>query len=162
MENNIENKTVYDPEYQESGFPKTLNDLLETVVAKYEDRPFVGKAFEQPYTFGDFFDKVRRISEILSEKGIVKGEGIDRQINMRVAAIVKQYPGYKVLWTNTISQNYQDHIPYSSVEKVQNVSYKFAKASVPRKLGKREWFDIGLVGGITGIVIYAFYAFRSK
>jgi len=57
-------------------FPKTLNEFLEKMVEKYEDKPFVGKFLEEPLSYGEFFERVRRVAEMLFEKGIVKGDKV--------------------------------------------------------------------------------------
>ncbi len=76
MENKIERNNDFGVFSDVTDFPKTLNSFLEKMVEKYEDRPFVGMAFETPILYGEFFEKVRRVSEILSNKGIVKGDKI--------------------------------------------------------------------------------------
>lgn len=76
MENKNDKKIFLEEKEEKNDFPQTLNDFLEKMVEKYEERPFVGKAFETPLTYGDFFEKVTRVAEILSEKGIVKGDKI--------------------------------------------------------------------------------------
>ncbi len=76
MEIKTEKNDSFDTDVDAKPFQKTLNDFLENIVEKYEARPFVGKAFEKPLTYGEFFEKVRRVAEMLSEKGIVKGDKI--------------------------------------------------------------------------------------
>ncbi len=57
-------------------FPKTLNDFLEKMVEKHENKPFVGKFSEESLTYGEFFERVRRVAEMLFEKGIIKGDKV--------------------------------------------------------------------------------------
>jgi long-chain acyl-CoA synthetase len=59
-----------------SRFPDTLFALLEYCVSKYSDFPAVGKAFETPITYKEFFARVVSISELLIERGVAKGDRI--------------------------------------------------------------------------------------
>jgi len=76
MENNRYIKNGYFDDVKSKAFPKTLNAFLDKMVEKYEDREFVGYAFKTALTYGEFYEKVTRVAEILSEKGIIKGDKI--------------------------------------------------------------------------------------
>jgi long-chain acyl-CoA synthetase len=76
MENKRAIKNGFFDDVKNNGFPKTLNAFLDKMVEKYEERPFVGNAFKLPLTYGEFFEKVIKVAEILSEKGIKKGDKI--------------------------------------------------------------------------------------
>ena len=76
MENKIERNDTHGAYTDIKDFSKNLNEFLEKMVVKFENRPYAGKAFETPLTYGEFFEKVSRVAEILSDKGIVKGDKI--------------------------------------------------------------------------------------
>ena len=57
-------------------FPDTLNEFLEFCVDKFNDKPFMGKAFETPITYKEFYDKVLSITDMLMKRGIKKGDRI--------------------------------------------------------------------------------------
>jgi long-chain acyl-CoA synthetase len=63
-------------ELDKSKYPDTLNKLLENCAGKYADQPFVSKAFGSPLTFKEFFARVVRISNLLMERGIKKGDRV--------------------------------------------------------------------------------------
>jgi long-chain acyl-CoA synthetase len=56
--------------------PDTLFALLEDSVGKFGDNPAVGKAMETPITYKEFFARVASISELLTERGVVKGDRV--------------------------------------------------------------------------------------
>ena len=57
-------------------FSGTLNRLLEASVYKYSERPFMGKAFETPLTYIEFFSRVLNLADLLLKRGIMKGDRI--------------------------------------------------------------------------------------
>jgi len=77
-ENDIKySKTLADFLNQDkSQYPDTLIEVLEYSVKRFGDRPAVGKALEHPITYHEFFDKVIGISDLLLERGIMKGDRI--------------------------------------------------------------------------------------
>jgi len=59
-----------------SRYPDTLNLLLEECVREFGDRPALGKAFETPLTYSEFFARVLSISDLLTKRGVTKGDRI--------------------------------------------------------------------------------------
>ncbi len=78
MENEIYyTKTLEDfLEEDKKRFPDTLNEFLEFCVDKFSDKPFMGKAFETPITYKEFYNKVLSITGMLMKRGIKKGDRI--------------------------------------------------------------------------------------
>jgi long-chain acyl-CoA synthetase len=78
MENEIKySKTLEDfLEEDKKRFPDTLNEFLDFCVDKFSDKPFMGKAFETPITFKEFYNKVLSITGMLIKRGIKKGDRI--------------------------------------------------------------------------------------
>lgn len=78
MENEIKyTKTLADfLEEDKSKYPDTLNLLLEECVREYGDRPAVGEVYQTPLTYNEFFARVLSISELLTKRGITKGDRI--------------------------------------------------------------------------------------
>lgn len=78
MENEIKySKTLEDfLEEDKKRFPDTLNEFLEFCVDKFSDKPFMGKAFETPITYKEFYNKVLSITDMLMKRGIKKGDRI--------------------------------------------------------------------------------------
>jgi len=56
--------------------PRTLNEFLERSVEKFKDRPALSKAFETPITYKEFFEKVLKVTDLLIEIGINKGDRV--------------------------------------------------------------------------------------
>jgi long-chain acyl-CoA synthetase len=59
-----------------SKYPTTLNALLGDCVKKYGERPAVGKALEAPITYSEFYNRVQSVSDLLLERGVMKGDRI--------------------------------------------------------------------------------------
>jgi len=78
MENEIKySKTLEDFLNQDkSQYPDTLIEVLEYSVKRFGDRPAVGKALEHPLTYNEFLNKVISISDLLLERGVMKGDRI--------------------------------------------------------------------------------------
>ncbi|MCX6582022.1 MAG: AMP-binding protein [Candidatus Aminicenantes bacterium] len=78
MENEIKySKTLSDFLNQDkSQYPDTLIEVLEYSAKRFGDRPAVGKALEHPITYSEFLNKVISISELLVDRGVMKGDRI--------------------------------------------------------------------------------------
>jgi long-chain acyl-CoA synthetase len=63
-------------EEDKSRYPGTLSALLEDCAQKYGDRPALGKAFETPLTYNDVWARVVQISQLLTERGVSKGDRV--------------------------------------------------------------------------------------
>lgn len=59
-----------------SQYPDTLNELLEFSVEKFRERPFTGFPGETPVTYGEFFNMVLQVSEMLTKNGVSKGDRV--------------------------------------------------------------------------------------
>jgi long-chain acyl-CoA synthetase len=59
-----------------SQYPDTLCALLEDCARKYGDRPAIGKAGERPISYKEMWERVLRISNLLIERGLNKGDRV--------------------------------------------------------------------------------------
>lgn len=59
-----------------SQYPGTLTGLLEYAVKRFGERPAMGKALEKSITYNEFYKVVMNISNLLLERGVIKGDCI--------------------------------------------------------------------------------------
>lgn len=68
----------------------TLQEVLRTSAAKYTNKIAVSSIDKESYTYGEFAEKVRNISEFLSQNGIIKGD--------RVAILGENSPNWAIAY----------------------------------------------------------------
>lgn len=78
MENEIKfSKTLADFLAEDkSKLPDTLFAILEDCANKYSDLPALSKAFETPITYKEFLSRAIHLSELLTQRGIIKGDRV--------------------------------------------------------------------------------------
>ncbi|MBN1154029.1 hypothetical protein JXB12_03830 [candidate division KSB1 bacterium] len=65
-------------------------------------------------------------------------------------------------WSGTIKKDQTDIVPYSQLSKLETESIDFTRSTLPSKSIFSSYVEPLFVIGVTGTVIYLFYALRSK
>ena len=68
----------------------------------------------------------------------------------------------KVLWMGECAESYSDHVRRARIPDLQNKHIAFTQAPVPEFNGYSKVLEPTFVMGISGVIIYLFYSFRSK
>ncbi len=73
---------------------KTLNSLVETSCHTFSDRPALSLAFEEPFTYQEFFDKIIRLAALLKDAGVKKKD--------KIAILASNSPNWALAYLATI------------------------------------------------------------
>jgi long-chain acyl-CoA synthetase len=121
-----------------SRFPDTLFALLEESVNKFGDRPSVGKTFETPLTYKEFYARAVSISELLIERGVAKGD--------RIAILGENSPNwgicfFAIMRTGAVAVPILPEFPESDIRHILNDSEAKILFTTQRQLEKITGLD---------------------
>ncbi len=68
----------------------------------------------------------------------------------------------KIIWMGECTDSYSDYVDRKTISELQNTHISFTLAPVPEFNGYKKVLEPVFIMGISGVIIYMFYAFRSK
>ena len=68
----------------------------------------------------------------------------------------------QLIWMGECADTYSGYVDRDVIPELQNTHIPFTKAPVPQFNGYTKFLEPAFIMGISGVIIYMFYAFRSK
>ncbi|NIR72255.1 hypothetical protein GWN42_16280 [candidate division KSB1 bacterium] len=87
---------------------------------------------------------------------------IDRTAGVHFYLRIVQNPDRKILWSGTIEASKADALPAELLRRSENPNVPFTQGKLTSETGKGKLFQTVLISGATGVIVYLFYALRSR
>ncbi len=95
------------------------------------------------------------------KRRLFKNAKIERHILFRVFFKLSRHDG-TVIWSKVLEKQSKDAFFSSQLSQVNNPNFSFAFSELPAASGVKRLIEPAIAIGVTGTIIYLFYAFRSK
>jgi hypothetical protein len=89
-------------------------------------------------------------------------ERYNRIARIELFSLITQQPSGKVLWNGMAEKVFEDVLPVNSLEEVENDNLIFTKGQTLQTVDSGNLMKPVFIVAITGVVVYLFYAFRSR
>jgi len=102
------------------------------------------------------------LTELTVKYKKISSKSLSRHFVVKADARVSRGKAKSIVINKNYSRAFQDTISYNTVERVESAHYPFTHAELPRGLNLKKWISPAVILVSTGVVIYSFFALRSK
>ncbi|OQX85262.1 hypothetical protein B6D60_08150 [candidate division KSB1 bacterium 4484_87] len=102
------------------------------------------------------------ISELKVDYEKVPSKKLTRHLTLNLDVRVLRGAGKSLVLFKKYSKSFQDIIPSNAVKQVESGRYPFTHGNLPENRNWKKWISPAVILLSTGVVIYSFFALRSK